>query len=205
MPEHSESFRNSGILPEQARPALGPVRCYFPFGHVFGQFAGTAIMLLIGLGGFVLFAFALPFPTNVVAAALILALFGYIVYRATKDDYAWVELDGNTIRAQHLYTRQIIVRNIEEIEELVTVVYPLRTLAIIVVEAWLGRVKAITIKFRDHHSPIPFCRADPAMTNGQEFIEAVIFRMSLLAYLDADVVNLEGTPLVKRIFWQEKS
>ncbi len=149
-----------------------------------------------------LFGLTLSLPVNVLAAAAPLAGFGYIVYRATRNDYAWVELDGETLRAKHLYTGRVVERSIEEVEDLLTLVFQVRTAASLIT-VWLGRVRGIMIRFHDQRTPLQVCRADPAMKNAKELIEAIIYRMSEKGEVDAEVINLEGKPLIRRIQWKE--
>ena len=59
----------------------------------------------------VLFALTMSPPLSVLGCAAALAGFGAFVYLATHNDYRWVELEGNTIRAGHLYTGRTIERS----------------------------------------------------------------------------------------------
>jgi hypothetical protein len=124
------------------------------------------------------------------------------VYLATHNDYRWVELEGNTLRARHLYTGRMIERSVDEIDCLGTMVYPYRRLETVVIEKLLGRVKGIEIRFRDQRTPLRILRADPAMTNAQEMIEGILYRMGQIRALDAEVVDFAGQPLVRNIHWQ---
>jgi len=49
---------------------------------------------------------------------LLVAGFGYIVYRITCNDYVWVELDGERIRAKPPLYAPGVERSIDEIEDL---------------------------------------------------------------------------------------
>ncbi len=131
------------------------------------------------------------------AAAVPLVGFGYIVYRATGNVYAWIELDGDTLRAKHLYTRRVVERTIGEIEELRTLVF--NTLEALL----LGRIRRITIRFRDWRTPLAVSRADPAMTNAKELIEAVVYRMSEYGEIDTEIAIWMGKPFIRRIYWKE--
>src|SRR5262249_60124746 len=104
-------FRDHGLLPEGLAPPPQRLRCYLPGGHVVGQFIGTGIMLSLGVGLGLLFLLTLPAPVNVVSAAGAVVLFGCLVYLVTRRDYAWVELEGDTIRAKHLYSRRVLQRS----------------------------------------------------------------------------------------------
>jgi hypothetical protein len=197
-----DPFRDFGLLPTANAPPT-KVRAYFGVGRVIGQFLGTAVFAAIGAGLITLFSFVFPFPNNLIAGIGIAALIGGLIFKVTQHDYTWVELDGDTIRAKHLYTRVVTERRVADIEELETVVLPLKTLAVALTEAWLGRIKAVNIRFKDgKHFPI--YRADPAMTNAKELIEAVMYRMSQIGEIDAEMWDFEGSPMVARVYWKEK-
>ena len=203
MPDIPDFFRDFGILPYGKTQPPKKVRTFFSTGTVIGQYIGTALMLGFGLGMAVLMALLLPFPFNLFAPLVPLLLFGVAVYFVTRNDYAWIELDGDVIRAKHLYTRRVIERPIEDIEDLLTLVLTVRTLTVKIVEAWLGRIRGVEIRFRDKRTPLRISRSDPAMKNAKELVEALIYRMWQTAPVDAEVINLRGKPLVRRIFWEE--
>jgi hypothetical protein len=58
------------------------------------------------------------------------------------------------------------------------------------------------IRFKDHRTPLQVSRADPAMRNARELIEAIVYRMTVMGEVDVEVINLEGRPLVRRISWK---
>jgi hypothetical protein len=202
MSRSSDPFRDFGILPEGMTPPPEKVRSFLPTGHIIGQYVFSVMMIVFGLGMAAVFWFGFPFPLNVPAAAVALAVFGGLIFLATRNDYSWVELDGAILRAKHLYTGRIVERSIEEIDDLLTLVLQVRTLSTMIVDAWLGRVRGVEIRFRDKRTPLRVCRTDPAMRNAKELIEAVIFRMSQQGEVDAEVIDFGGKPLVRRIFWK---
>jgi hypothetical protein len=150
----------------------------------------------------VLFAFTIPFPINLLAAVAALALFAAAAWFVGRNDYAWVELDGDTLRARHLYTGQTHERSIAEIDHLQTLVFPVQNLATTLVNAWLGRVRGIMIHFRDRRWPLLVSRVDPKMTGAQQLMEAILYRMSQHAEIEAEITTLRGSPLIKRIYWK---
>jgi hypothetical protein len=202
MAESNPGFRDFGILPDDLPPPPETVRCFFSTGRVVGQYIGTAIVSLLGIGFAVLFAFTMSSPLNWLAAAASLMGFGAFVYLATHHDRRWVELEGDTIRAKHLYTGRVIERSVAEIESLGTLVAPVADISTLVVERLLGRIKGIEIRFRDRRTPLRIMRADPAMTNASAFIEAVLYRMSRVAEIEAETILLDGKPLVRNIHWK---
>src|SRR5437879_689496 len=120
MPEHPSSFRDFGILPEGQQPPPEKVRCFLSTARIVGQFIGTGIVSALGVGLTVLFALTMPLPLNLLGCAAALTGFGAFVYLATHNDYRWVELDGNALRAKHLYTGRTIERSVDEIDSLGT-------------------------------------------------------------------------------------
>ncbi len=149
MAAQSDIFRDFGIIPEGVSPPLGTIRAYFSRGHVIGQYLMTCLMSGAGVGLAIFCGRTLSFPANILGASATLLGFGYIVYRATRDDYAWVDLDGETLRAKHLYTGRLVERSIEEIEDLLTLVFLVRSGPNLIVDAWVGRVRGILIRFND--------------------------------------------------------
>ncbi len=203
MPDTPDFFREFGILPYGKAAPPGKVRASFSRGTVVGQYIATALMSGFGLGVAVVFAFTIPFPFNIAAAPAAVALFGYVVYLATRNDYAWIELEKDVLRAKHLYTRRIVERPIAEIDDLLTLVIQVRTLAVHITEAWLGRIRGIEIRFQDKRTPLRVSRTDPAMKNAKELVETLIYRMGEKAPVDAEIIDLRGKPLVRRIFWKD--
>src|SRR5882757_8419583 len=118
MSKPPDFFRDFGILPYGQSAPPEKIRSYLPWGQVVGQYIGTGLMSAFGLGIAALFGLTLPFPVNLIAAVAPLLLFGFLVYLVTRNDYVWVELDGDLLRAKHLYTRRIVERPIEDIEDL---------------------------------------------------------------------------------------
>ena len=198
----SLTFRDFGLLPENLTPPRGPVRAFFSGGRVFGQYLFTAIVATIGIVLAAAIAWALAFPLNLLGATATLLTFAAVLYLATHNDFRWVELDGDIIRARRLYAAHIVERRIEEIDSLSTMVLRLRRHETVVIERLLGRVKGIEIRFTDRRTPIRVLRADPAMTHAQELIEGVLYRMSLRGELNPEIVNFAGQPLVKSIHYK---
>ena len=202
MPYDIDFFRDYGISPDRLPTAPELVRAHFSKGRIFGQYLGTAIMSGFGLAMALLAIVAAPFPLSLAFALLPVALFGGIVVFATRNDYAWIELDGDTLRARHLYTGKVVERQIYEIDDLLTHVFQVRTLTTMLVDQWLGRIRGIEVRFVDRKTPLRVSRVDPAMENGKELIEAVISRMAEIAPVDAEIAELRGEPIIRRIHWK---
>ncbi len=202
MSEHASSFRDFGILPENLQPPPEKLRGYYSTGRVIGQYIATGFVSALGLGLIVLFVLTMPPTLSLLGCAAALAGFGTFVYLATHNDYRWVELEGNTLRAQHLYTGRTLERSIEEIDSLSTLVYQGRRIETVVIHKLLGRVKGIEVRFRDQRTPLRILRSDPAMTHAQELIEGILYRMAQVRQLDAEIIDHGGQPLVRNIHWK---
>lgn len=202
MPDQPSSFRDFGILPEGLQPPEGTIRAYFSTGRLIGQYIGTSIVAVLGLGIAYLFVWLAPMPLSLLGCAAAFLGFGAFVHLITHNDYRWVELDGDTLRARHLYTGRTIERSVDEIDSSSTMFYQARRLETVIIEKWLGRIKGIEIRFRDRRTPLRILRADPAMTNAEELIQGVLYRLSQAGELDADVENVDGKPLLRNIHWK---
>jgi hypothetical protein len=202
MPRQPDDFRDFGVLPQGTALPPEHVRSFLSTGRIIGQYIATGLVAAVGLGLAVLLALTMPLPLNLLGSAAALAGFGTFVYLATHHDYRWVELDGKVLRAKHLYTGQVIERSIDDIECLGTMVYQVQTTETAVMEALLGRIKGIEVRFRDRRTPLRILRADPAMTHARELIEAIVFRMGEVREVDAEIVNFAGRPLVRHIHWK---
>jgi len=203
MSDRPDFFRDFGIIPWEVPPPSGKIRCYFTWWRIISQYLGFLLLLVIGLGMGALFALTLAFPMNVVASAAVVVGFAFILYRGWRHDYLWVEMEETTIRARHYFSRRAVERELKDIEELTTMVFQLRSIETRIAEAFIGRIRGIEIRFRDGRTRVRVWRADPAMTNAKELIEAVIFRMWEIGPLDAEIVDFAGKPLIRRIYFKE--
>jgi hypothetical protein len=205
MNERVSTFRDFGVLPTaDLEPPAAVVRCFLSLGRLIGQYIFSGIVAAVGIGLLALFAVVLPAPQSIVGGVAALLAFSAILCLATHNDYRWVELEGNTLRAKHAYTGRIVERTINEIDGLGTIVRQVRQRSTPIMERLLGRVKGIEIRFRDGRTPLRIHRADPAMTNAEELMKAVIFRMSQIDELEPEVVDFQGRPLVRAIHWKGK-
>jgi hypothetical protein len=201
-PERAATFRDFGILPEGLAPPPDTIRSFLSTGRILGQYIGMGIAALLGLGLTALCALMMQPPLSILACAATLTGFGVFILVATRNDYRWVELQDNTLSAKHLYTGRTIKRTVDEIQDLGTMGYPVRGIETAVIESVLGRVKGVEIRFRDGRTPLRILRADPAMTNAMELIEALLYRMKEIRELDCEIVDVAGQPLVRSIHWR---
>ena len=128
MPDQPSSFRDFGILPDDLPEPAGKVSCFFSKGRIAGQYIATGLISALGLALTALIALTMQPPLALLACVAMLMGFATFVYLGTHNDYGWVELDGNTIRAKHLYTGRMITRSVGEIESLVTILFQGRQL-----------------------------------------------------------------------------
>ena len=196
------NFRDFGISPENLPPPPETVRSYLSTGNVIGQYIGTILVFAFGVGIALLMAFLVPPPLKWLSTGAAIVAFGAVLYGATRRDYRWVELTGDTIRARHLYTGWTLQRSIEEIESLSTMVINAASHEGAAIQLLLGRVKGIEIHFKNESTLLRVLRSDPAMTNAQELIQAILYRMQQKGQLDAETVQFEGQPLVRSIVWK---
>jgi hypothetical protein len=202
MPEPPSTFRDFGIIPDDLPPPAETVRSCLSGVGLFGQYLTTGLVAAAGLGLTVLFAFAMPLSMSLLACPAALAGFGVFIYLATRNDYGWIELQGNTLRAKHLYTGRTVERAIGEIENLTTIVNLVRRLETVIQEKLLGRVRGIDIYLRGQQLPLRVMRTSPAMTNAKELIEAIVYRMQQSGEIDYEIVDFAGKPLLRKIFWK---
>lgn len=211
--ERSSTFRDFGILPENLEPPPAKVLSYFSPGRIVGQYTGTALVSGLGVGLMVLCALILPAPLRLLGCAAALIGFAVFVFLGTQSAYRWIELEGTTLRAKHLYTGRMIERSVDEIESLDTILVTqtenlaaagllFKLLYTFLVDKLLGRVKGAEIRFRDRRTPLRITRTDPAMSNAEELIKGVLYRMKQLRELDAEIIDLEGRPLVRNVHWK---
>jgi hypothetical protein len=198
-----DTFRQYGITFDQIEPPPQIVRASFGRGTIVGQYAASGMVSLFGLAIATLFTFTMPTPSNMAAAMAALFVAALLVYMIGRHDYMWVELDGTTIRAKHLYSGQITERPLTSIRELETAVLQMQTLTNALVNAWVGRVRGVKIFFQNDPAPVFVSRADPKMANAKELMEAIVYRMAQIGPIDAEIVQFQGSPLVKRIFWKK--
>jgi hypothetical protein len=203
MPQSPDIFREFGIIPDRVEPPPRVVRAYFTWGHIVGQYIAVGMLLTFGCGIAALFFFTTGWPLNLPVALGGFLMFAVAAFLVGRNDYVWVELDGDTLRARHLYTQQITERPLSDIADLLTLVIRLQNLSTKIVDAWLGRVRGVEIRFRDGRGPIRISRVDPKMTNAQALTEAIIYRMSQMGEIDAEIVDFQGSPLLRRIYWRE--
>lgn len=196
-------IRDFGFLPSNSIALSAPIRCGVSGAQIVGQLVAFSLLFILALVMAAGAAVGRRFPENVTIGAVVLIPLVYLVYFKTRNDYAWVELDGDLIRAKHLYTRRLIERRVAEIQELRTVTSSHRTGASDLVDELVGRVRRVEIRFRDGRTPIPVSWADPAMRNAKELLEGIICHMGQTGELDLEIIEFDGRPLLRRIFRKE--
>jgi hypothetical protein len=202
MADNAGFFRDYGIVPTDLRPPDGVVRSVMPWWHVLVQYTFTGFVLLFGLGTAAGLALLLPAGVGVPAAALAFTGTIGLIYVVCRHDIAWVELDAETIRAKHLYTRWVWERSVGEIADLLTITYPFGSVEAGLIEAALGRFRGVQVRFRDGRRPLCIYRADPGMRQARQLIEAILYRMTERGPVDVELTDRGGHPMVRRIFWK---
>jgi uncharacterized membrane protein len=202
MPQQSVAFRDFGILPENLQPPTGLVRGYISPARITGQYIATVLVILVAVAIIALLLWLAKPPLSYFGCLVTALSFALFVYWATKDDYYQIELDGDELRAKHLYTGRVITRRVQEIERLTSVIQHGGTVETAVTQQLLGRIKGMEIWFRNWRSPLRILRSDPAMTNAQELLQAILYRMSQIDELEPEIIQYEGKPLVRTIYWK---
>ncbi len=159
-------------MPEQDlltdHPRSDAVRCYYRWGRLLYEYVKSALVALLGFilcGLFALAAENEPFLARLFIAAIYPAFLAFLLFMITRYDYAWIEIDGLSIRASHLYWPRSIERRLDEIQELRPVLHS-------------GRVMAIKVVFWNVRLPFTTMRIDMSMCNAEEAIGALTTRFS---------------------------
>ena len=202
MSQQPQSFRDFGILPENLAPPAAVIRGYLSSGRIVGQYIGTGLCVAVGVTVAALLFWFAEKPLGYVGGLASLAGFGVFAYLMTKGDYGEVVLEGDEIRAKHLYTGRVVKRRVQEIERMTSIVYHGGTTEGAAVQALLGRIKGMEVRFRDGRTPLQILRSDPAMTNAQELLQGILYRMSQIDELEPEIVQANGRQLVRTIYWK---
>ncbi len=202
----AEMVRNFGILPADQPLPTGKVRSTMKTGTVVGQYIFTGLLCgFIGLGGLIPLCIGifgdLKMENRIICIAF--GVFGLcaVAFIASflRHDNHWVELDGDRLRFKRLYTRATFERPVTDINDILTEVLMIKTVAARIVEKRQGRIRAFSFRFHDMPRGIKVFR--PEMTNVPELVSAVIATMSKYGQVVPEVIDMEGTPMVRRIYW----
>jgi hypothetical protein len=198
--QRDEILRTYGISPERTAPSRGPVRSRLTTGNIVGQWIAFLLFgvapVLLGL----LLLIVVPVLSIRLGLGIFFCLFGLIVgFLIARDVNEWVELDGDRLRWKHLFTRQVREHQISEIESIVTLTLAIRTVAVRIVEGMYGRIKGFEFRFPGMKQGVRVFRADPAMTNMRELLEGVVAKMYQYGEVEPEIIDLEGTPLIRRL------
>lgn len=198
--QREQTLRMYGIAPRKGPPSTVPIRSRLTTGNIIGQWIA---FLMFGAGPVLLGALLL---IVVPVLAVRLGVGGFLVFLGlvlgwltAHDVNEWVELDGDTFRWKHLFSRRVSERHASEIDAIVTLTLAIRTAAVRVAEGIFGRIKGFEFRFATRKQGVRIFRADPAMTNVQELVEAVVAKMYQYGEVVPEIVDFEGTPLIRRL------
>jgi hypothetical protein len=198
--ERDEALRMYGIDPQAALPARGSVRSRLTTGNIIGQWIA---FVLFGAGpfllGLLLLAVVPPWEVRLGLGGFCCAFGLFLGFFIARDVNEWVEIDAAKLRWKHLFTRQVNECDIGEIEEIVTLTLAFRRLATRITESIFGRIKGFEIRVAGRKSGVRVFRADPAMTNVRELIEAAVTKMYERGKVVPEIIDFEGTPLIRRL------
>lgn len=136
---------------------LGPVFVLAPIG--------AGIWLMIGLN----FEFG---PTVLMGVCAVGSIF--IAYHMLQN-YHWVELQGERIRGQKFWTRQLVDRRIEDIDAIIPMGAVVKNANTVLADAMFGEVRGYEIRFNNGEK-IALARFD--MSNVEVLIQALLSRMN---------------------------
>ncbi len=199
-------FRNFGVLPTGAAPSDETVRSFISPGRIVFEYMVTLIFAALGLGLMQFLMLKLPQPLNWLGGAAALIGFATYVYLGTHKVYRWIELEGNILRVKYLFTGRTLERSIDEIKRVDTLIGQMRQMETVVIDGLLGRVRGVSILFRDDYAPlhvVRIMRTDPAMIQAEELIQALYARMSQIREIHTELVNVDGVPLVGYVHWKD--
>jgi len=199
MPNSIDLFRDQGLIAPASSAPEGCVRAAYSRGQIWGQFIATGLIATFGLGVTAPCLLVPPFPFNLALAVLPVLGFGWLIWLATRNDYAWVELEGRTLRARHMYTGRIVERSVGEVAELETMLFAVRSVTTRLTEAWLGRVRGMLIRFEDGRTPLQVTRTDPAMSQAAELIAGLVYRLAETGSVNLEWMERDGQRVVRRM------
>jgi len=124
-------LRDFGLMPGAEEAPAGKVRSSLTRGNAAFQVVMTLLMVGGSAGLGVWFAIGGIRGWGVEPDALLLiagcpgmlALAAFLAYHGAGDVNLWVEVDGDVVRASHLYTRRVTTRRVAEIEEVKTLAF----------------------------------------------------------------------------------
>ncbi len=203
--KREDVLRNYGLTPQRGASTRGPIRSSLSTSAIIGQWVAFFLFgispNLLGL----VFLTLMPAPLMGISMGICFCLFGGIMgYLIAHDVNEWVEIDGDTLRWRQLFTRQVDEHHVGELAEILTLTLAVRTLTVRIVEGIYGRIKGFEFRFPDMKRGVRVFRADPAMTNVRELLEAVITKMYEFGDVEPEVIELEGSPLIRRLVLARK-
>ncbi len=199
MSEDRPAFHDLGILPVDLREPAAQIRASLTSGRVVAQFIVVWLTTAAVLAAAVFYYFTSPPVLNILGVVTTVAAIAAFLFMAMRRSNRWVELDGHQLRAQRLYTGQQVQHTVDDISSVVTIYLGAGRTELDVLNKLFGRVKGVEIQFKDGRTPLRIYRTDPAMTNAQEIVEAILFRMQETRELDVDATMEQDRLLVKSI------
>lgn len=176
------------------------VRSSLTTGHVIGQWVAFVLFGICPVALGLLLLIVIPVLEVRLGVGVFFCILGAVLgVLIAHDVNAWVEVDGNMLRWKHLFTRRVHERQICELDAIVTLTLAVRTAVVRIAEGVFGRIKGFDFRFRGTKRGVRIFRADPAMTNVRELVEAVVNRLYLYGDVVPEIVNFEGKPLIRRL------
>src|SRR4051812_12606973 len=128
-----DPLRDLGLIPGGRQAPAGRVRSTLGWANAVFQ----VVMTVLLVGGFTVLGVVMAVQgvrawgrtdayILIPCVPLIFGLAAFMAYHGAGDTNLWVEIDGDEIRARHLYTLRVTRRRVEEIEEVRTLYFALR-------------------------------------------------------------------------------
>jgi hypothetical protein len=198
--DQADLLRHYGIVPQRQAAIKDSVRSVLTPGNVFGQWAAFVLFGIMPLLLALLLLVVVPIPNVRFGLAAFFSIFGLSVgYLIAHDTNRWVEVDGDFLRWKRLFSGQIVQRRVGELQEIRTMIVMVTNLTVRIHESIFGRVRGFEFRFADTKKGVRVWRVDPKMTHVAELVEAAIAKLYELGDVQPEIIELEGTPLVKRL------
>lgn len=204
-------LRDFGLMPGAEPAPAGKVRSTLKWHNAIFQVVMTVLLvggiaalgLWFAIGGIRGWGTQPDAPLLLAASPAMLGLAALLAYHGAGDVNLWVEVDGDVIRARHLYSLRVTTRRVGEIEEVRTLAFAAGGATALAVESLVGRVRGVEIRFGGGGRGLRVFR--PEMSGVWELIAAIYWAMGREGEIAPEVERFEGRPWIARVTWADRS